>query len=176
MEAATAETRPIALPARQLLAQAGRLEVTSPWLDVTQAMIDRFADATHDHQFIHVDPARAAETPFGGTIAHGFLTLSLLSKLIVDAMPFAQETAMGINYGFDKVRFLAPVPAGSRIRGHFRLAGCVERKPGELLSTYEVSVEIEGSDKPALAATWLGVQILAAPIDKTAPTGGADRK
>ena len=159
------DTRPGAMPARDLLGQAGTLEVTSPWLDVTQAMIDQFADATHDHQFIHVDPARAAaETPFGGTIAHGFLTLSLLSKLIVDAMPFAEETVMGINYGFEKVRFLAPVRAGSRIRGRFKLAECVERKPAELLSTYEVSVEIEGSDKPALAAIWLGVQILNQPL------------
>lgn len=165
MSTTQSETRPGSMPARDLLAQAGTLEVTSPWLEVTQAMIDQFADATHDHQFIHVDPERAAaETPFGGTIAHGFLTLSLLSKMIVDAMPFAEETVMGINYGFEKVRFLAPVTAGSRIRGQFRLAQCVERKPAELLSTYEVSIEIAGSDKPALAATWLGVQILNQPL------------
>ena len=153
------------LPVRDILAAKGELTGVSPWFDVTQEMIDTFADATHDHQFIHVDPERArAETPFGGTIAHGFLSLSLLSAMIVTAVPRPKEVAMGINYGFDKVRFLSPVAAGSRIRGHFKLADCIERKPAEILSTYEVTVEIEGSDKPALAATWLGVAILTAPV------------
>lgn len=149
------------MSAAEIKALAGSFEGVSPWIEVTQAMIDAFADATHDHQFIHVDPARAAaETPFGGTIAHGFLTLSLMSAMAYATLPRAREAAMGINYGFDKVRFLAPVRAGSRVRGRMKLAQCEERKPGELLSRYEVTVEIEGSDKPALAADWLGMTIL----------------
>lgn len=128
----------------------------SRWIAVDQAMIDGFAALTDDHQFIHVDPARArAETPFSGTIAHGFLTLSLLSRMAYDVMPKVDGAAMGINYGFDRIRFLAPVPSGSKIRGRFRLAGLDERRPGELTSTYEVQVEIEGQEKPALAANWL---------------------
>ena len=131
------------------------------WREVTQEMIDTFARATDDHQFIHVDPVRAkAETPFGGTIAHGFLTLSLLSGLAYEVLPTPAEAVMGINYGFDKIRFLAPVPAGSRIRAQFRLVECEERKPGELLSRYGVAVEIEGVDTPALMADWLGLAIL----------------
>ncbi|MEC9344537.1 MAG: MaoC family dehydratase [Pseudomonadota bacterium] len=149
------------MPAAELMAQAGSLRAVSAWKEVTQEVIDTFANATGDHQFIHVDPARAAETPFGGTIAHGFLTLSLLSSMAYDALPAAAEAVMGINYGFDKVRFLSPVPSGSRIRAHFALVECGERKPGELLSRYEVTVEIEGSDSPALAANWLGLAILA---------------
>ena len=149
------------LPAAEIMAMAGSFEATSSWMAVSQATIDGFADITHDHQFIHVDPVRAkAETPFGGTIAHGFLTLSLLSAMIYEVLPTAQEAVMGINYGFDKIRFLAPVPAGARVRGHFKLIECSKRKPGELLSRYEVTVEIEGNDAPALAAEWLGMAIL----------------
>ncbi len=145
----------------ELLASIGRLEGFSEWTTVSQEMIDTFADATHDHQFIHIDPERAmAETPFGGTIAHGFLTLSLLSKLVVEAMPRISNARMGINYGFEKIRFLMPVLAGKRVRGHFRLKDAIERKPGEILSTYEVTVEIEGAEKPALAAEWLGLTLL----------------
>ena len=145
----------------QKLVDGGQpLEGVSPWLEVTQEMIDQFADATHDHQFIHVDAERAkAETPFGGTIAHGFLSLSLLSKFIVDCMPKVEEAVMGINYGFEKVRFLTPVPAGARLRGKFRLVECVQRKPSEYLSRYETTVEIENSEKPALVAEWLGLTI-----------------
>ena len=149
------------LPIADIVAQAGSLSATSDWIDITQERIDQFADATEDHQFIHVDAERAAEeTPFGGTIAHGFLTLSLLSKMIVDAVPRAQEAVMGINYGFEKVRFLMPVPAGSRLRGHFKLVDITERNPREYLSQYEVSVEIEGQEKPALIALWLGMSIM----------------
>jgi acyl dehydratase len=102
--------------------------LTSNWLTVDQSMIDTFADATRDHQFIHVDPVRAAaETPFGGTIAHGFLTLSLLSTLAFDIMPGVHGTRMGVNYGFEKVRFMSPVKSGARVRGKFRLVGLVER-------------------------------------------------
>ena len=146
----------------------------SDWVVIDQSRIDGFADVTGDHQFIHIDPARAvAETPFGGTIAHGFLSLSMMSALAENTSLVLDGIAMGINYGFDKVRFLAPVPAGCRIRGHFRLAECVERKPAEILSTYEVSVEIEGSEKPALAATWLGIAILSAPVSKLQVQGGS---
>lgn len=127
-------------------------------MTVTQDMIDTFADATHDHQFIHIDEERArAETPFGGTIAHGFLSLSLLSKFYVEAIPPVSGTRMGINYGFEKVRFLMPVRAGSRVRGHLRLVSAVERNPGEILSTHSVTVEIEGVEKPALAAEWINM-------------------
>jgi len=149
------------LPLEQLMAQIGKLESSSPWVDVPQSMIDQFAEATHDHQFIHLDAERAkAETPFGGTIAHGFLTLSLLSKFGMDAIPRIENAVMGINYGFEKIRFLNPVPAGSKVRGHFKLLDCTERKPGEILSKYGVSVEIEGEDTPALVAEWLGMAIL----------------
>lgn len=149
------------ISAEELLASSGKIKGTSEWVEVSQDMINTFADATHDHQFIHVDEERAkAETPFGGTIAHGFLTLSLLSKFVVEAVPRLKEARMGINYGFEKVRFLMPVPAGARVRGVFRLKDASLRKPGEILSTYEVTVEIEGSDKPALAAEWLGLTLI----------------
>ena len=149
------------LPIAQIVEQAGKLKASSDWLEITQDRIDLFADATQDHQFIHVDVEKArTQTPFGGTIAHGFLTLSLLSKMIMDAVPRAEEAIMGINYGFEKVRFLMPVPAGSRIRGHFHLLEINERKPGEYLSLYSVTVEIEGVDKPALVADWLGMSIM----------------
>lgn len=137
---------------------AGSLERTSEWVEISQDLINLFADATFDHQFIHVDVERAKkETPFGGTIAHGFLSLSLLSKFIEECLPGIEGAVMGINYGFDKVRFLMPVPAGARVRGHFKLLECTERKPGEFLNKYEVTVEIENTDKPALIAEWLGL-------------------
>ncbi|MCB1388490.1 MAG: MaoC family dehydratase [Rhodobacteraceae bacterium] len=126
----------------------------SPWFRVDQARIDAFAEVTEDRQFIHVDPERAAQTPFGGTIAHGYLTLSMLSYLVVSAeIPFPPVRA-SLNYGFDKVRFLAPVRAGARIRGRFTLKG-VEERPGGLLLRFDVAVEVEGSDRPALSADWL---------------------
>ncbi|MBP2557762.1 acyl dehydratase [Neorhizobium galegae] len=128
---------------------------TSEWITVDQPMIDLFADATHDHQFIHVDPERAAaESPFGGTIAHGFLTLSLLSAMNFDCVPKIREQTMGINYGFDRIRFMSPVKSGSRIRGHFTLAEIRFRGAGMLMTTYDVSVEIENEKKPALTAIW----------------------
>lgn len=132
-------------------------ETVSEWIEVTQAMIDTFADATDDHQFIHVDPVRAAQTPFGGTIAHGFLTLSLLSSLAArtpDA-PRIAGARMGVNYGSDKVRFLTPVPSGSRVRAHFKLLKFHEKRPGQFQQTNQVTVEIEGVDKPALIADWI---------------------
>ncbi len=148
------------LPIKKLLTQAGTLECTSPWMTVTQGMIDGFADATDDHQFIHVDAERAkAETSFGGTIAHGFLTLSLLTSLASTCVPHAEEAIMGINYGFDKVRFLVPVPAGAKLRAHFKLLEMNERTSGEYLSRYGISVEMEDVEKPALVAEWLTLTI-----------------
>lgn len=131
----------------------------SKWFDVTQARIDAFADCTEDHQFIHVDPEAAKATPFGGTIAHGFLTLSLASAMSYDAVPPLDGVVMGVNYGFDKLRFLAPVPAGSRIRGRFKLLSADDRGDGRWLLKHELTVEIEGGDKPALIAEWLGMQM-----------------
>ena len=127
----------------------------SDWITVDQARIDKFADATDDHQFIHVDPAKAAETPFGGTIAHGFLTLSLISSMSYQCLPEISEQKMLINYGLEKVRMVAPVRAGSRLRGRFTLADAAPRSDALMMLTYEVRVEIEGAEKPALTATWL---------------------
>jgi acyl dehydratase len=143
------------LPVADYLALKGKEIGTSDWIEVTQDRIDRFADVTEDLQFIHIDPVRAKETPFGSTIAHGYLTLSLLSKMAYDAMPGIAGSKMGVNYGLNSVRFLAPVKAGKRVRGHFRMADVAERAPGVFQSTVEVKVEIEGEDKPALAAEWV---------------------
>lgn len=129
----------------------------SEWMAVPQSRIDQFADATDDHQFIHVDPVKAAETPFGGTIAHGFLTLSMLSAMNYDCLPKVREQTMGINYGFDKVRFMGPVPAGARIRGRFVLADARFRGAGMVMVTYDVTVEIEDAKKPAMTAKWLTI-------------------
>ena len=123
-----------------------------------QNRINVFADVTEDHQFIHVNEEAAKLTPFGGTIAHGFLTLSMLSKFSEGSGLVIEGIKMGVNYGFEKVRFLAPVPSGSKIRGRFNLKDAVEKKPGQFLLTYEVTVDIEGQDKPALIADWLAMQ------------------
>jgi acyl dehydratase len=136
-------------------------ETVSKWIEIDQKRINAFADATEDWQFIHVDPEAAKQTPFGGTIAHGFLTLSLLSAMTYDANPPLEGVAMGVNYGFDKLRFLAPVPAGSKVRGRFKLASAEDKGGGRWLIKHEVTVEIEGSDKPALVAEWLGMQFVA---------------
>lgn len=133
----------------------------SDWIEIDQSRIDVFADVTEDHQFIHIDPERAAkETPFGGTIAHGFLSLSMLSALAANTTLVLDGIAMGINYGFDKVRFLQPVRAGKKIRGRFVLEDATERNPGQWMLKYAVTVEIEGEDKPALMAHWLTLQIV----------------
>jgi len=131
---------------------------TSEWIMVDQDRINVFADVTEDHQFIHINEDMAKMTPFGGTIAHGFLTLSLLAKFSESAGIVIEGVKMGVNYGFEKVRFLAPVPSGSKVRGRFTLKSAVEKKPGQHLLTYEVTVDIEGGDKPALIADWLGMQ------------------
>lgn len=136
----------------------------SKWIEVTQARIDAFADCTEDHQFIHVDPEAAKATPFGGTIAHGFLTLSLASAMSYDAVPPLEGVVMGVNYGFDKLRFLAPVPAGSKVRGRFKLLAADDKGAQggvtRWLLKHELTVEIEGADKPALIAEWLGMQMV----------------
>lgn len=131
----------------------------SDWLIVDQGMIDRFADLTGDHQFIHLDPVRAAATPLGGTVAHGFLTLSLLGALGMQMVPPLAGAAMIINYGFDKLRFITPVRSGRRIRGHLSLLGVEAKGPGQNLMRYAVTVEVEGADKPALAAEWLVMMV-----------------
>ncbi|HEY5711110.1 MAG TPA: MaoC family dehydratase [Allosphingosinicella sp.] len=128
----------------------------SDWILVDQARIDAFADVTEDPQFIHIDPVAAAKTPFGGTIAHGFLTLSLLSRMAADAMLRPESIKMGVNYGFEKVRFIAPVRSGKRVRGRFTLAAFEEKRPGQWQFLHQVTVEIEGEDKPALTADWIG--------------------
>lgn len=129
----------------------------SPWIEVSQANIDTFADVTGDRQFIHVDPGLAAQTPFGGTIAHGFLTLSLLSQMGAAVMLIPDRTRMVVNYGFDRVRFLAPVRSGKRVRGRFGLASFEKKRPGQWQALHHVTVEIEDEDKPALTADWIGL-------------------
>ena len=149
------------LTIEQMQVKVGSELAVSDWVDMDQGRINQFADVTNDHQFIHIDVERAkAETPFGGTIAHGFLTMSLLAGMADEALPIIANRRMGINYGFEKMRFLSPVPAGSRVRGRFTLAACDERKPGEFQLNYAVTVEIENSDKPALAAQWLVLALM----------------
>lgn len=146
----------------ELQAMVGQESGLSPWREVTQTMIDQFADATDDHQFIHCDPARAAaETPFGGTIAHGFLTLSLLSAFAFETAPRLEGADIGINHGFDSVRFVAPVKTGSRIRARFRLAEVKVRPSGWVQVGNDVTIEIDGSVKPALTARWLTLAFVA---------------
>lgn len=146
--------------ASELAAMVGSEIGVSEWTEITQEQINTFADVTDDHQFIHIDPVEAAKTPFGGTIAHGFLTLSMLSSLAGGTSLVIDGIVMGINYGFEKVRFLTPVRAGRKIRGRFTLAEAVERNPGQWMLKYDVIVEIEGEDKPALMAQWLTLQIV----------------
>ena len=131
----------------------------SNWITVDQQRIDGFADATEDRQFIHSDPAAAAQTPFGGTIAHGFLSLSLLSRMGAEAMLVPEGLRMAINYGLDRVRFLAPVRAGKRVRGRFVLDSIEEKAGSQYLLRHTVTVEIEGEAKPALTAQWLALLV-----------------
>lgn len=137
----------------------GKETGTSQWIVVDQSRIDGFADVTEDHQFIHVDPQKAAETEFGGTIAHGFLSLSLLAAMVEEGMLKVADVKLGLNYGFDKIRFLQPVRSGARIRGNFTLAEATEKAPGRWLLGYDVRVEIEGEENPALVARWLVMQV-----------------
>lgn len=135
-------------------AQVGETIGVSDWFDIGQDRIDRFADATDDHQFIHVDPQRAKDSPFGQTIAHGFLSLSMLAPFLDTGFPMPAHE-MKVNYGFDKIRFIAPVKSGKRIRGHFRLKELLEKRARQWQATSEVTVEIEGEAKPALIADWI---------------------
>lgn len=128
----------------------------SDWFEVTQENVNTFADVTKDHQFIHIDPVEAAKTPFGGTIAHGFYTVSMLSHFAENGCGVSFEGAeMVVNYGCDKLRFIQPVRVGSRIRGRSVLSSVIEKKPGQYLFTQTITVEIEGNDKPALVTNWL---------------------
>lgn len=144
--------------AADLQATVGAELGVSDWITIEQDRVNQFADVTEDHQFIHVNPEMAKLSPFGGPIAHGFLTLSLLSKFSEQGSLVIDGVKMGVNYGFEKVRFLAPVKVGKKVRGHFRLKSADEKRPGQYLLTYEVTVEIEGEEKPALIADWLAMQ------------------
>lgn len=133
----------------------------SDWIRITQEMIDRFADATLDHQYIHVDPERAAGSPYGGTIAHGLLIVSLLPHLSSEALDFdVRDVRTRLNYGYDRIRFTSPVPVGSRVRARFRLADAAERSGGRWRLTFAVTVEVERSERPAVVAEWLRMWIV----------------
>jgi acyl dehydratase len=132
----------------------------SDWILIDQARIDAFADVTEDHQFIHVDPERAAKTPFRGTVAHGFLTLSLLSRMADGVMLHPESLRMAVNYGFQKIRFMAPVRSGKRVRGQFKMLSAEEKRASQWQITYEVTVEIEDEEKPALIAAWIGYMFI----------------
>ena len=132
----------------------------SPWIEITQERVNQFADATKDHQFIHVDPEKAALTPFGGPIAHGFLSLSLLSYLNAQNAVVPENLLMGINYGSDKVRYLMPVRVGKRIRSRQTVLEVTEKNPGQWLFKNAVTVEIEGEETPALVAEILSMMVL----------------
>jgi len=144
----------------QLDRMVGERLGVSDWFLIDQERVNRFADVTLDHQFVHVDPARAKGTPFGGTIAHGFLTLSLLVPLCIDFIPEPAGRTLLVNYGFDKIRFVAPVRVGKRVRAHGTLTEVSERKPGNLVMKIDVTVEIENEDKPALFAEWLSLHVV----------------
>ena len=140
----------------EIRSRVGQEVGVSSWIAIDQARIDAFADATEDRQFIHIDPA-AAQAVFGGTIAHGFLSLSLLSRMGAEAMLMPENMKMAINYGLDRVRFLAPVRSSKRVRGRFTLDSVEEKAPGQVLLRHNVTVEIEGEEKPALSAAWLAL-------------------
>jgi len=144
----------------EIRARIGHEVGVSDWIVIDQQRIDAFADVTEDRQFIHIDPQAAAQTPFGGTIAHGFLLLSLLSRMAAETMLLPRGLKMAINYGLDRVRFLAPVRSGSKVRGRFTLDSVEEKAPGQWLLRHTVTVEIDGEDKPALTAQWLGLMLV----------------
>ncbi len=148
------------VPAEELLGMAGTKIGVSDWLTIEQDRINAFADCTEDHQFIHIDEEAAAKTPFGGTIAHGFLTLSMLVKLCEDLSVQPEGILMGVNYGMNKVRFLAPVRAGKRVRAHVEIAAVEQKDANRILVTQNITVEIEGEETPALIAEWLGMSFI----------------
>ena len=151
---------PATLPMSDVVTSIGSELGVSDWMQITQQRVNDFADATLDHQFIHIDPERAAVTPFGGTIAHGFLTLSLLPHFLGEAMPQVENTLMALNYGSDKVRFLQPVSVGARIRARTQLMSADEKRPGQWLLKLKVTMEIENEKKPALIAEMLTLYFL----------------
>ena len=141
----------------EIRARIGDEVGASSWLTIDQRRIDAFAEATEDRQFIHVDPVAAAKTRFGGTVAHGFLSLSLLSRMAAEAILLPPDLRMVINYGFDRVRFMAPVRSGSRVRGRFTLDSMDQKAPGQVLMRHTVTVDIEDQEKPAMTAQWLAL-------------------
>lgn len=149
------------VPKEEFTSYAGHTFEPGAWIEVTQDRINQFADCTEDFQFIHLDEERAAATPFGGTIAHGFLTLSLLVKMCEENAIAPEGVVMGINYGFDKIRFLAPVRAGKRVRARSQIVSIEAKDGGRFVTKQAVSVEIEGEETPALVAEWLGMVVTA---------------
>ena len=147
------------VPKDEMVNAIGTKFEPSDWIEVTQERINTFADCTEDHQFIHIDEEAAKNTPFGGTIAHGFLTLSLLSKMVEGNGVMPENTVMGLNYGFDKVRFLAPVASGKRVRCHSEVLNVDRKDDNRFLVKQGISVEIEGEETPALVAEWLSMVI-----------------
>ena len=141
---------------QEVAEKVGQQIGTSEWVEMSQERINLFADATGDHQFIHIDEEKAKMTPFGGTIAHGFLTLSMIPYLSANSdLPKVDGVKMGVNYGGNKTRFISPVKSGKRIRGHWKLLELVEKRPGQWQQTHEITIEIEGEDKPALITEWI---------------------
>ena len=151
----------MALSRDEFTAMVGKELGVSRWFVMDQARIDEFARTTEDSQYIHVDPVRAAQTPFGGTVAHGFLTLSMLAAMGFDAQPDIEGRVMAVNYGFDRVRMMSPVKSGSLIRARFVLKEIIDRGPNEFMTRSEAAVEIDGVAKPALIADWLGISYFA---------------
>ena len=149
----------IEIPKDQMTTQVGRKFEPGAWITIDQSRIDTFADCTEDHQFIHVDQEKAAQTPFGGTIAHGFLTLSLIAKMSMEDGIVPENMVMGLNYGLDKVRFLAPVRAGKRVRPHTEILSVEAKDENRFLVKQLVTIEIEGEETPALVAEALLMNI-----------------
>ena len=141
---------------QDIAAKTGEVIGTSQWAEMSQDRINQFAEATGDHQFIHVNEEAAKQTPFGGTIAHGFLTLSMIPYLSAESdMPRMEGIKMGVNYGGNKTRFIAPVRSGKKIRGVWKLLEMTEKRPGQWQQTCEITIEIEGEEKPALICEWI---------------------
>lgn len=147
------------VPADWYKERIGQEVAVSDWLEVTQTMIDTFADLTGDRYFLHVNPVRAQHSPFGGTIAHGFLTLSLLAELARQSLPGVEGDATNVNYGLDGLRFMSPVRSGARIRGRFAVKDVTDPKPGRRMTTLLATIEVEGEAKPALTAEWRSLSI-----------------
>lgn len=147
------------VPKEEMVNAAGTKFEPGEWVTLDQERINSFADCTEDHQYIHIDEEAAGKTPFGGTIAHGFLTLSMLVKMMEGVGLMPENVVMGINYGFDKIRFLAPVRAGKRVRAHAEVIGVEQKDDNRFLVRQAVSVEIEGEETPALVAEWLSMVV-----------------